>query len=169
MDIIRKENMFAIQVDLFDNRHNGKDGLGLAVRIETDKTDGAWFHLSSQMSSKRKPSQTKRYVKTSFDMELFNYMKDMREQLSLTNKTGWDFTPVITTFYEKNHKAAGILPSIMGLVWKETGDDWRIIMNIGHYRENLLLEPKENQFKKKIYYAFERYQYNDKISFRRGF
>ena len=169
MDILRKENMFAIQVDLFDNRDPTKDSLGLLVRIETDQTSGNWFHLATQLTAKRKPSQTKRYLKTNFDNDLFNTFKSQREDLQLTNKVGWDFTPVITTFYEKNNKAKANLPSLMGLVWKDKGDDWHLLMNVGYYQEVLKLEPKQNNFQKKIYYAFERYQYNDEISFRRGF
>lgn len=169
MDIIRKENMFAIQVDLFDNRHTKKDSLGLAVRIETDKTEGKWFHLAAQLANKRKPSQTKRYLKTNFDSELFETFKSNREELATSNTSGWDFHPVITTFYEKNNKSAGNLPSIMGLVWKETGDDWQLLMNVGYYREVISLQPKLNNTGHQIFYGFERYQYNDNISFRRGF
>ena len=57
----------------------------------------------------------------------------------------------------------------MGLVWKETGEDWALLMNIGYYRKVFSLEPKLNKFHKKIYYAFERNKYNDEISFRKGF
>lgn len=169
MDVLRKEHLFAIQVDLFDNRPAKNKSLAFAVRIETDKTQGKWFHLAAQISEKRAPSQTKRYLKTNFDVELFNNLVNYREELAFTNKSGWDFSPVISTFYEKNNKAGGNLPSIMALVWKETGENWQLLMNIGYYRELLTLEPKINNFNKKIFYAFERYQYYDEIDFRRGF
>lgn len=170
-NILRKEDMYAIQVDLFDNRgtgHKGK-GLGLMLRIETDKTEGKWFHIAAQIAEKRKPSQVKRYIKNSFDQELFDYYKDAREQLALAAADGWEFSPVITTFYEKNNKQLGNLPGMMGMVWKAPEKPWTLDITIGLFNERLRLESKENNFNKKIYYAFERYKYNDNISFRRGF
>jgi hypothetical protein len=169
MDILRNEDMYAIQIDLFDNRPVKDKSLAFAVRIETDKTAGKWFHMGAQISAKRAPSQTKRYLKTNFDVALFNNFKGLREDLSLSNENGFDFTPVIATFYEKNNKAGGILPSVMGLVWKEREQPWQVLMNVGYYQKAFILEPKSNAYNKKIYYAFERNKYNDDISFRKGF
>lgn len=162
--MIKKEEIHAIQIDLFDNRDQEeslrRSDLAIRLRIETPNTDGAWFEASGQITTGRKPSQTRRVITEELDKEVFEYMVQLREQMQIENTLGWDFKPVITSFYPKGQKKAGKIPTFYAMVYKRPNKPWGMHIQLGEYAEHFKMEEK-NSKTHKIYYIAERYVYRD--------
>jgi hypothetical protein len=163
-DMINTKDLYAIQIDLFDNRnadYKFRSDVAIRGRIETNKTEGKWYHITGQMVDGRKPSQTRRYLQEQQDYDIFNTLVEYRENLQLNSKNGWDFKPVITTFYPKGQKSLGHLPTFFALVYKQNTKPWHILMNIGEWCKEYQLEDK-GSITHKIYYANERFVCSNK-------
>lgn len=162
--MINEEEIHAVQLDLFDNRNTANDyiksDLVLRLRFETPKTDGQWYHATGQLTEGRKPSQTRRSIQDAMDMEIFEEFVDLREQLYMNNVDGWDFKPVITSFYPKGEKKAGRIPTFYACVFKNKNQPWEVYIRLGNFIKHYKLEDKDSRTHK-IYYIAERYVYND--------
>ena len=112
IDLLQKEEVLAYQVDVFDNvqnalRHNRKrsknaSDFTISLRLETENTNGR-LNLQSQVTVGRKPSQTKRAIRTHIDLEIFKEIMVQREDAVLHNTSGFDIKPVISSFYKKKN------------------------------------------------------------------
>jgi hypothetical protein len=162
--MLKREEIHAIQVDLFDNRDQDeslrRSDLAIRLRLETPNTDGSWFEASGQITTGRKPSQTRRVITEELDKEAFEYMVELREQLQIENTIGWDFKPVITNFYPKGQKKAGKIPTFYAMVYKRPNKPWGMYIQLGEYSEHFKMEEKDSKTHK-IYYIAERYVYRD--------
>ncbi|SVD08084.1 uncharacterized protein METZ01_LOCUS360938, partial [marine metagenome] len=109
-DLLEQEEVLAYQIDVFDNEANrvrqnrekktNATDFTVSLRLETENTDG-WLNLQSQITVGRKPSQTKRSIRTKVDLDIFKQMVALREDFHITNKVGFDIKPVISSFYKK--------------------------------------------------------------------
>lgn len=172
--MIKSEEIYAIQMDLFDNRNknesNTKSPVMLRLRIETNNTNGDWFQATANMLPDRKPSQTRRTITSHMDSEIFETLVLHREMLQVDNTVGWDYKPVISTFHEKGTRKSGSIPTFFCMVYKERGKDWKVIINLGEFCKEYTLEEKQSQTHE-IYFADERFVYQDlkKVRERYGF
>ena len=169
--MLKKEEIHAIQLDLFDNRNmdgHKRSDLAIRLRFETPNTAGQWYHATGQIAEGRKPSQTRRYIEDTLDMEVFKEVVDFREELYVRNTIGWDFKPVITSFYPKGEKKSGKIPTFYAVVYKKKDLPWEVLVKLGEYSDHFRLEDKGSQTHK-IYYIAERYVYNDAENIRQRY
>lgn len=160
--MLNKEDLYAIQIDLFDNRDSAsshRSDVAIRARIETNQTQGRWFEISGQLKDGRKPSQTRRNLEEERDFEIFKQLVEYREQLQLDCRDGWDFKPTISTFYPKGQKKMGNIPTFMALVSKQRNDEWEIAINLGNWCGRYTLEDKGSKTHK-IYFHNERFVFN---------
>lgn len=161
--MINEEEIHAVQLDLFDNRNTNNEhrsDLVLRLRFETPNTDGQWYHATGQLTEGRKPSQTRRGIADKLDLEIFEHFVGLREELQIANTIGWDFKPVITSFYPKGEKKSGRIPTFYAIALKKQDRPWEVILQLGHFAKHYKLEDKDSQTHK-IYYVSERYVYKD--------
>lgn len=170
--MLKTDEIHAIQIDLFDNRNQHEDDrrsdLAIRLRIETPNTDGSWFHATGQITEGRKPSQTRRTITDQLDKECFDQFVELREELQIKNTKGWDFKPVITSFYPRGEKRAGRIPTFYAMVWKKPNEGWQIFVQLGEFAERYKLEDKDSKTHK-IYYIAERYVYRDQEDLRKKY
>ena len=162
--LLKKEEVFAWQIDVFDNEANRirnnrerkqrNTDFTIQLRIETENTNG-WLHLQSQITQGRAPSQTKRAVKTDIDLQMFNDLKILREDAALDAKNGFDVKPVISSFYEKNCKSQGMLPTFYCMFMKKRKEKHKILLALGEWVEWIELDVKQSETHT-IYHAEER-------------
>lgn len=152
--LLKEEEVFAWQIDVFDNEANRKrkkaerkpraTDYTVQLRIETANTNG-WLHLQSQITKSRKPSQTKRSIKTQVDLEMFNELVNIREQEALEAKEGFDIQPVISSFYKKSCKFEGMIPSFYCMFMKNKNKNHKILLALGDWCEWIELELKNSE------------------------
>ena len=162
--MLKKEEIHAIQVDLFDNRNQDESSkrsdLAIRLRIETPNTDGTWYHATGQIAEGRKPSQTRRVITDQLDKEIFEGFVELREELQIKHTGNWEFKPVITSFYPRGEKKAGRIPTFYAIVWKKSNKPWEMTIQLGEFVETYKLDDKESKTHK-IYWMSERYVYQD--------
>lgn len=162
--MIKTEELFAIQLDLFDNRNrnesNTKSPVMLRLRIETNNTAGDWFHATASMAPDRKPSQTRRTITNKLDQDIFDTLVSHRESLQVSNQKGWDFKPVISTFHQRGSRKAGSIPTFFAMLYRQVDEDWRVIINVGEFCKEYKLEDKQSDTHD-IFFAHERFVYQD--------
>jgi hypothetical protein len=166
--MLNKEDLYAIQIDLFDNRDSAqthRSDVAVRARIETNQTQGRWFEISGQMKDGRKPSQTRRNLAEEQEFKIFNELVQYREQLQLDCEDGWDFKPTISTFYPKGQKKMGNIPTFLALVHKENESDWEIAINLGNWCGKYTLEDKGSKTHR-VFFANDRFVFNHKQSTR---
>lgn len=176
IDLLQTEEVLAYQVDVFDNvqnaiRHNRKrsknaSDFTISLRLETENTNG-WLNLQSQVTVGRKPSQTKRAIRTQIDLEIFKEIMVQREDAVLHNTTGFDIKPVISSFYKKKNKNEGMIPSFYCMLMKEKNEDYGLYIRLGDFIEYTILRQKNSETHT-IYSAEERYKYAEGFQ-RRGY
>ena len=165
MEMIDKQDLYAIQIDLFDNRGaetKHRSDVAVRGRIETNQTHGRWFEISGQMQNGRKPSQTRRHLAEERDYEILEELIKYREELQLENTKGWDFKPTISTFYPKGQKKLGNIPTFMAVVSRERGGDWKITINLGNWCGQYTLEDKGSKTHK-VFFHNERFVFNNQV------
>ena len=150
-NLLKEEELFAWQIDFFDNeanriRNNRKrkqraTDFTVQLRIETENTNG-WLHLQSQITVGRKPSQTKRSIKTQVDLSMFNDLVAIREEEALEAKDGFDIQPVISSFYKKDCKFEGMIPSFYCMFMKKKNENFNILLALGEFVEWIPLDLK---------------------------
>ena len=175
-DLLEQEEVLAYQIDVFDNeanrvrqnRERGKNATDftISLRLETENTDG-WLNLQSQITVGRKPSQTRRSIRTKVDLNIFKQMVDVREDFHLTNKVGFDINPVISSFYKKQCKNEGMIPSFYCMFMKEKNEQRGVYIRLGNWSEYVELTLKTSDTHT-IYSAQERYSYAEGFQ-RRGY
>jgi|TARA_Y100000296_G_C5122012_1_gene230906 hypothetical protein len=175
-DLLEQDEVLAYQIDVFDNEANrlrqnrekkpNATDFTVSLRLETENTDG-WLNLQSQITVGRKPSQTKRSIRTKVDLDIFKQMVAYREDFHLTNKVGFDIKPVISSFYKKQCKSEGMIPSFYCMFLKETNEEHSILLQFGNWREYILLTQKTSDTHT-IYSAQERFRYTNEFK-RRGY
>lgn len=153
-NLLTEEEVFAWQIDVFDNEANRKRNnqkrkqratdFTIQLRIETANTNG-WLHLQSQITTRRKPSQTKRSIKTKVDLDMFNQLVAIREEVALEAKQGFDIQPVISSFYKKGCKFEGMIPSFYCIFMKVRNQNHRIFLALGNWCEWIPLELKNSE------------------------
>ena len=177
-NLLEKEEILAYQIDVFDNEANrfraNKDrpkkfsDFTISLRLETENTDG-WLHLQSQITVGRKPSQTKRSIRTQVDMDIFKEMCADRDELTRsTSQLGqWEIKPTISSFYKKKCKSEGMIPSFYCIFMKEKHKPHGIYLRLGNWTEYMELGVKESDTHT-IYSSQERFHLLDKFH-RRGY
>ncbi len=179
-NLLEKEEVVAYQVDVFDNEANrlrankGKprskrpSDFTISLRIETENTDG-WLSLQSQITVGRKPSQTRRTIRTEVDMNIFNEICADRDEVTMSTKkvNQWEIKPVVSSFYKKKCKSEGMIPSFYCIFMKEVGHPHQLYLRLGNWKELIELDAKESETHT-IYSAQERFRLLDKFH-RRGY
>jgi hypothetical protein len=174
--LLEQEEVLAYQIDVFDNeanrvrqnRERSKNATDFTVslRLETENTDG-WLNLQSQITVGRKPSQTKRSIRTQIDLDIFKQIMIVREDFHLTNKVGFDIGPVISSFYKKKCKSEGMIQSFYCMFMKEKNEQHGLYIRLGNWIEYVELTLKTSDTHT-IYSAQERYRYAEGFQ-RRGY
>ena len=179
-NLLEEQEVFAYQVDVFDNEANRFRGnkdkpksqratdFTISLRLETENTDG-WLHLQSQITIGRKPSQTRRAIRTQVDMDIFKEMCANRDELTLGSKQigTWDIKPVISSFYKKKCKSEGMIPSFYCIFMKEAKQPHTSYLRLGNWHQYIELDVKESDTHT-IYAHQERFHLSDQFQ-RKGY